>query len=351
MIFITHKNIFLGIATAVILGSVGVLMTLGLPLGIDFTGGALTEVSYSERPEKSVISDTLDSMELGAYSLREATSENGRPGYVLRTRDLSEPERVAVQSALGTSGPDSKIERFTSVGPVIGQELKDKALFAISGVVVIIIIYVAYAFRGIGRIGRANVGSLTYGGITIAALIHDVLVPAAVFSLLGHFMGAEADVLFVMALLAVLGYSVNDTIVVFDRVRENLQRNYEEAKQIRATKGKQGREEAELLENEPFAVTVGNSVNQTILRSINTSITTMVALAALYIFGGDTTQNFALVLLAGVIAGTYSSIALANPLLVFISERLPERDPEEEKKKKKTPPPGIPPGFPGGMVQ
>ncbi len=350
MIFVTHKNLFLGIAAALVLGSLGILLTLGLPLGIDFTGGALTEVSYEERPAKSAVEADLAGLNLGQYSLREATSENGAASYVLRTRDVTEEERIKVEETLTALGAGASIERFTSVGPVIGQELRDKAVWAIGAVVLIIILYVAYAFRGISSIGTANVRSWVYGTITIAALIHDVIVPTAAFALLGYFTGAEADVLFVMALLAVLGYSVNDTIVVFDRVRENLGRNQEDAEQLIATYGKEKTAEADAIKNEPFATTVGKSVNQTLMRSINTSITTMIALGALYLFGGDVTKNFALVLFAGVLAGTYSSIALANPLLVFISERLPERK-EEEEKAKRDPnlPPGIPPGsgYPG----
>lgn len=343
MIFVTNKNLFLGIAVAMITAAVAILITLGLPLGIDFTGGALTEVSYDERPEKVTIESALAPLELGSYSLREATSEDGNPGYVLRTRDVTEEERIAVEAALVQGS--GELERFTSIGPVIGQELKDKALWAIAGVVMVIIIYVAYAFRGIGSIGASNVSSWHYGFITITALAHDVIIPTAAFSLLGYFTGAEADVLFVMALLAVLGYSVNDTIVVFDRVRENLKLNQEKAEQLIATHGKGKKTEAEAIKNEPFAETVGRSVEQTIMRSINTSITTMLALGALFVFGGDITRDFTLVLLAGVLAGTYSSIALANPLLVFISERLPERKDEPKDTE-----PYVP-GLPSEVVQ
>lgn len=340
MLFITHKNIFLGIILAIFVLSAGVIFKLGLPLGIDFTGGALTEVSYSQLPEKIQVEEALAGKDLGMYSLRESSSEEGREGYVLRTRDLTEDERINVEDILLNAGPDSKLERFASVGPVIGQELKDKASWAIGAVVLVIVLYVAYAFRGIGKLGKNKVQSWMYGAITIIALAHDVLVPTAAFSLLGYFMGAEADVLFVMALLAVLGYSVNDTIVMFDRVRENLEQNQEKAKQLLATHGKKAKEEAAAVENEPFDITVGRSIQEALLRSFNTSFTTMLTLGALYWFGGDITQNFALVLLVGVAAGTYSSIALANPLLVFIAERLPE--PKAKPERVKPTAPGLP---------
>ncbi len=340
MIFVTYKNIFLGISAAVVAAAIGILLTLGLPLGIDFTGGALTEVSYPELPQKNTVDEALLALDLGNYSLRQTVTEEGLPGYVLRTRDLVESERIAVREVLLSVGEGAALERFASVGPIIGQELKDKAAWAIAGVVLTIVIYVAYAFRGIGSIGGNRASSWHYGLITIIALAHDVLIPAAVFSLLGYFTGAEADVLFVMALLAVLGYSVNDTIVVFDRVRENLMTNQEKAAQLIATFGKERQAEADAIANEPFVQTVGRSVSDTIARSLNTSITTMLTLTALYYIGGDLTQNFALVLLAGVLAGTYSSIAVASPLLVFISERLPEPKPRVEREK--PPMPGMP---------
>ena len=317
MFVITYRKIFLSIALFVVLASIFIISVFGLKFGIDFTGGALTEVSYANTPQKQELAEDLDRMGLGAYSLRETKDEQGRDGYILRTRDLTEDERITVSSVLTTKGEDATITRFTSIGPVIGQELKDKALWAIIAVSVVIIIYVAIAFSGVSY----PVGSWVYGVITILALLHDVIVPTAVMVLLGHFFGVEADVLFVMALLAVLGYSVNDTIVVFDRVRENLQlfRNEKKVKVI-GTDG-MPREEVTYTLQKPFEEIVGMSVSQTLMRSINTSVTTLLALLALYFIGGDVTRTFALILIVGVIAGTYSSICIANPLLVWIAER------------------------------
>ena len=329
MFFVTHKNTFLGIAIGVVIASIGIIMTLGLPLGIDFTGGALTEVSYGVVPEKAEMEAALDTQGLGAYSLRETADETGRDGYILRSRDLTEEERIAVGGVLTSLGEGAEITRFTSIGPVIGEELKDKAVWAIAGVSFIIILYVAFAFAGVSY----PVGSWIYGGITIVALLHDVIVPAAVMVLLGFFFGAEADVLFVMALLAVLGYSVNDTIVVFDRVRENLVKHRNEKKtKVVGVDGFE-REEITYTLKKPFGDIVGESVSQTLMRSINTSITTLVALGALYFLGGSVTQTFALVLIAGVLAGTYSSICIANPLLVYVAERKAAKG--EQKKSVK----------------
>ena len=326
MNIIAHRKIFLLIGVSVMLLSAAIVLINGLRLGIDFTGGALTEVAYPERPEKTEIEDRLNALELGGYSLRQSVDEEGREAYILRSIDLSEPQRIEVSEALTSNYEGSEVTRFTSIGPVIGEELKDKAVWAIGGVVLVIILYVAFAFAGVGR----PVSSWAYGGITIIALLHDVLVPTALMSVLGVLAGVEIDVLFVMALLAVLGYSVNDTIVVFDRVRENLVKYRQEKKIKEKDQFGQPTERIEYLFTKSFPDIVGESVDQTILRSINTSVTTALALCALYIFGGDVTETFALILLAGVVAGTYSSLFLANPLLVWWSER---NDKKEETTK------------------
>lgn len=317
MKIITHRKIFLIIGLMIMVVSALVVFGNGLKLGIDFTGGSLTEVSYSALPEQVEIETRLVPFELGGYSLRQTFDESGREGYILRSRDLSESERLAVQEVMMQGLSEPELVRFTSIGPVIGQELKDKAIWAIGAVVLVIILYVAFAFAGVGK----PVSSWIYGFITIFALVHDVLVPAAVMSILGTVMGAELDVLFVMAILAVLGYSVNDTIVVFDRVRENLVTYRQEKKVKVKNELGQPEEKIEYIFTKPFADIVGLSVDQTILRSINTSLTTFLALLALYVFGGTVTETFALILMAGVVAGTYSSIFLANPLLVWWADR------------------------------
>lgn len=293
-----------------------ILFWFGLKPGIDFTGGSLMEVSYNSRPEKAEVETKLNEMDLGGYSLRESLDQKGKDSFQLRTRNLSEDERVAVETALLQGDADAAVSRFTSVGPVVGDELAEKSKWAIGAVVIIIVIYVGFAFMGV----RWPVGSSVYGGITIISLLHDVLVPAAVMALLGHFYGAEIDVLFVIALLAILGYSVNDTIVVFDRVRENIVTYRTEHKKKVKGPGGIEHEEVTYTFKRPFSEIVGLSVNETMLRSINTSLTTGLALVALYFFGGEVTKNFALILLMGVAAGAYSSIFFASPLLVWYAE-------------------------------
>lgn len=316
MSVIKHKNIFLVAGIGVMMASLALIFIFGLKPGIDFTGGSLMEVSYTALPDKSMLEESLVAMDLGGYSLREAANSEGRAAYMLRTRNLSEEERVAIEALMVGSGSEANVERFTSVGPVIGSELAEKAKWAIGAVALIIVVYIAFVFAGV----RWPVGSSVYGAITVLSLAHDVLVPAALMSLLGYFYGVEVDVLFVMALLAVLGYSVNDTIVVFDRVRENIVKYRHEHKRVVSVTGGMKREESTYSFDRPFADIVDISVNESLLRSINTSLTTAVALIAIYVFGGEVTKNFALVLLAGVAAGAYSSIFFASPLLVWYSE-------------------------------
>lgn len=312
MFAVLYRNIYLGIAVVITLLSIAAIAFLGLRLGIDFTGGSLTEVAYTTTvPEKSEVESKVGTLEIGSFSVRESKDEVGREGYLIRTQSLTEAQRAQLTETVVSIGEGGEVTRFTSIGPVIGQELKDKAFWAIGGVVMIIVLYVAFAFAGIGK----PVSSWIYGGITILVLIHDVLIPTAVMAILGHFAGLEIDTLFVMAILAVLGYSVNDTIVIFDRVRENLIHNRTERK-IKRSEAGVVHEEIEYTLTKPFEEIVGSAVSSSLARSINTSFTTLLTLIALYFIGGSVTQTFALVLIAGVVAGTYSSIFIANPLLV-----------------------------------
>ena len=230
-------------------------------------------------------------MEIGEITVQPT----GDRGYILRTKDLSEENRRGLIELLETQATSMELtmteERFNSVGPTIGEELKSKAWIAIVTVILAIIVFIAYVFRGVSE----PVSSWRYGFIAIVALVHDIIIPAGVVSLLG----LEIDSLFVIALLAILGLSVNDTIVVFDRIRENIQNRI----------------------SKDFSETVGKSLEQTFTRSINTSITTLFVVLALFFIGPETTKDFALVLAIGLIAGTYSSIFLASPLLVEVEKR------------------------------
>jgi len=272
------------------LAAVIVLGLWGLRPGIDLAGGSLLQITYQEtRPPVQQVQQITEPLELGEVRVQPADQSS----YILRTRALSNDEHTQLTTVLGGLG-SMKEDQFTTIGPTIGAELLQKAWIAIVLVVLCTIIFIAWAFRGVSK----PVQSWKYGIVAIVTLLHDILVPAGLFAVLGRFVGAEVDALFIVALLTILGISINDTIVVFDRIRENLR--------INEDKGKR----------EEFEEVVGRSITQTIARSINTSLTVVIVLAALYFLGPVVTKNFALTLIVGMIAGTYSSIFLASPLLV-----------------------------------
>lgn len=323
---IPHKNIFLTIGALIVAVSVGIVLFFGIKPGLEFTGGSLMEVQYAVAPEKTILEETVATLDLGTLAVRQSDSGEGA-GFLIRTRDLSEAERSQLEEAILGLGEDGLVTRFTSVGPVIGAELADKAVWAIGAVLLLIIVYVAIAFAGIGY----PVRSWVYGVIAVLVLGHDILVPLAAMSLLGYFAGAEVDILFVTALLTILGFSVNDTIVIFDRVREKLKENRTEKRQTVKVVGGMPLEEVTYTLNRPFGQLVGEAISETMARSINTSLTVLVALLALYFFGGEVTQNFVLILIVGVIAGAYSSIFIASPLLVWYEERQTKKLVEAKK--------------------
>lgn len=268
------------------------LFMLGLKPGIDLVGGSLLQVSYpAGRPDVEMVRDAVSNEKLNLGEVR--VQPTGETGYILRQRDLSPEEKEVLIQPLRNMGEMEEVQ-FTSIGPSLGAELLRKAWIAIALVVACIILFIAFAFRGVSK----PVASWKYGVVAIVTLLHDIIIPVGLFAILGATHGAEVDALFIVALLTILGISINDTIVIFDRIRENLRINNDK-----------GRHEA-------FEHVVGHSIMQTLSRSINTSLTVIIVLAALYFVGPVATQNFALTLIVGMIAGTYSSIFLASPLLV-----------------------------------
>lgn len=293
--FHKYSRTFLVIPAVISLLAIGALGVWGLKAGIDLTGGSLLQVSFTQgRPTIAQIDGVVTKLNVGEVRV-QPTSTNG---YIFRARTLSNDEKVAFETVLGTLGPIHE-DQFTSVGPTIGQELLYKGLIALGLVALCIILFIAFAFRSVSK----PVASWKYGIIAIITLVHDILIPTGLFALLGYAQGAEVDSLFIVALLTLLGVSINNTIVVFDRIRENLRKNEQHR-----TK-------------EAFDQTVGHSIKQTFARSINTSLTVVIVLAALYFLGPVATQSFSLTLIVGMIAGAYSSIFLAAPLLVEV-ERL-----------------------------
>ena len=290
MFVIKYKKIFLTITALIAIASVVSLFVFGLNFSIDFTGGSVLEVSYTEAPSIQDIESVIGEHIGGTYVVRPI----GENGFSIRTSFLSDEIRQEISSSLATKGQGFSEEKISSVGPVIGNELKNKAFVAIGIVIVVIILFVAFAFRKVSE----PISAWWYGLIAIVALIHDVLIPIGIFSIF-HF---DIDILFITALLAILGYSVNDTIVVFDRIRENLESN------------------KELHIKESFADTVGKSLQATFARSINTSFTTFLVLLALLVIAGSAIHHFIIALIIGVVAGAYSSIFLAAPLLVLVDK-------------------------------
>jgi preprotein translocase subunit SecF len=296
MIIVKHRTLFFTLTALITVVSLGSIAVFGLHPSIDFTGGTLVEVSYpGARPAPTLVSEALEGAGIKGYSIREAGSQD----YIIRAPNLTEIQRSSIAEIV--SGGDQyrgQISQITEVGPTIGAELRNKSLVAVALVLLCILLFIAFAFRKVSK----PVSSWVYGLIALVTLLHDVAVPVGFFALLGYLNGAQIDALFVTAVLTVLGFSIHDTIVVFDRVRENLR--------INEVKGKK----------EEFAETAGRALNQTFVRSVNTSLTVLFTLLVLYFVGPSSTRDFSLTLLVGIIAGTYSSIFLATPLLVQVEK-------------------------------
>jgi len=351
--FIRLSSIWFTISSLAIAASIGSIAVFGLNFGIDFTGGSLLEVRFEQSVTQDQVADALTAMpdlDLGNPVVTPA-GEASEGRYLLRFRYLeSEVEQAQLMTTLEGSLGSFTTERLTTVGPTIGATLKQKALRALSYAGIAIVLYLATVFRNrrqdgvtkyvivgllvaftalIGEmmvsaelmrwlvfmgnlifffgflayeIGRGN-PSLKYGVCALIALAHDVIITLGIFAVLGAVFAVEIDALFVTALLTIMGFSVHDTIVVFDRLRENL-------------KHRAG--------GETFGQVADRSLRQTLARSINTSLTTLITLAALFFLGAISIKWFVLALIVGIIAGTYSSIFTATPLLVAYQRRLGE---------------------------
>ncbi len=295
MFIVNHRKFFYALSAILVAGSLVALAVWGLKPGIDFKGGSIVEVDYatSTRPATTAIQPGLNALNLGEYSLLPA----GATGFILRTPELMPDAHTAVLSVLDEGGKVSMTEKeFDSVGPTLGRETLQKSWISVVMVLAAIVLFITFAFRKVSK----PVSSWKYGIIAVICLLHNIIIPIGVFALLGHGSGIEVDALFITALLVIIGFSVHDNIVVFDRVRENLHRN------------------AEGRQKKDFTAIVGESINQTFVRSVNTSLTTLIAIFVLYLVGAQATQYFALALLVGITSGTYSSIFLGSPLLVTV---------------------------------
>ena len=286
MDFVAKRNWFFLFSFLIILpGVVFLIINPGLRAGIDFRGGSTMTVAFSNPVTQEEVRTHLAT--LGEV---DATVQNfGDNTYFLRTRQLSETEKESILNSLEATLSQDGIEVLSSdlVSPVVARETILNGAYAVIAAAVGIFIYLWWAFRSVPRPFR-------YGLAAIVALIHDLVIVVGIFAILGNLMGLEVNTMFLVAVLTVIGYSVNDTIVVFDRLRENVI-NYS---------------------NRGFSQNVNVSISETIGRSLNTSLTVLIVLLALLLFGGATIRTFLLVLIIGVVAGTYSSIAVASQVLV-----------------------------------
>lgn len=291
---VKYRYWFFLVSLVVIIPGIISLILFGLNLGLDFTGGTLWQIQFNRNVSTLQVQDVLRSH---GYENAQVQSfnPNGNPvgnesrSVSIRLQSLSQDstQKHQLESALKQRFGSFNELRFQDVGPAVGTDIENRAIIAVGIAAIGILLYIAFAFRKVNHPWR-------YGVCAILAMLHDVLVLIGIFSILGHFFGTEIDALFVTALLTMIGFSVHDTIVVFDRIRENQLHR----------------------QGQRFEDVVNYSLIQTLVRSVNTSLTVLVTLAALYFFGGATIRDFVLALLIGIFSGTYSSIFNASLMLV-----------------------------------
>ena len=292
--FIKYSKVYFIFSGTLIILSLFFIIHFGLNFGIDLTGGSSLNITFqSVRPTTQELRSDLSPFIKGPIYITPV--DKGTISIKCKD-DISQETQSKIKNVLDKKYKiNSKATNFEWIGGIIGQETRDKSIKAIILSLIAIILYVAFAFRRVSR----PVSSVKYGLATILALLHDVTIPIGVFAVLGKFFGIQVTVPIITALLTIFGYSVNDTVVVFDRIRENL------IKRVGAN----------------FEETVDKSLNQTLVRSMNTSFTTLLVLFSLFYLGDVSLKYFSLVLILGIFAGTYSSIFLASPLLVYWSKK------------------------------
>ena len=299
---IENSKKFVGLSLVIVVLSLGAFFTKGLNYGIDFSGGNLFQLRFENPITLNDINNNLDEIskeinQVNPNSRKVQISEDNT--VIIRTPELTETEKTEVLDSLKKIG-NFDVNKEEKVGSSVGEELKTSAIYALGIGAFLIILYITFRFE------------FTFAVAAVAALFHDLIIAVGVISLLGY----EVDTPFIAAILTILGYSINDTIVVFDRIRENMKRKNKIS----------------------FEACLDKSVNQVMIRSINTSVTTLFAIIAILVFGGDSLKTFIVTLLIGILAGTYSSVFIATPLVYFLDKN--KKGPNkglhifgEEKKK------------------
>lgn len=285
-----------GVSIALLVISVAALSVWGLKLGVDFTGGSISELEFGERPDITDVTEAVS--KLNIPTIKEVSvSPSGDDSMLIRTGPLTEEEHQQFIAGVKAAFPNTTVSeaRFDSIGPAVGAELKRKSVTGIVILLIAVSLYIAWMFRTLSR--SLSLWAMSAG--TVLGLAHDIIIPMGLFAVLGHYMDVQVTGIFVAAVLTILGYTVSDKVVIYDRVRENL---------LRGSK-------------EPLPDLVHRSVMQTLVRSINNTLVVILSSLAVFLFGGESIKYFALALMVGIGLGAYSSIFIASPILVWWSGR------------------------------
>ncbi|MDH4358990.1 MAG: protein translocase subunit SecF [Candidatus Berkelbacteria bacterium] len=286
MRIIPYRKFWLIFSLAAFIIAIPLIFIFKIPLGMDFTGGTLVEIKPKDKIEISNLREKVGKF----YSQEALIQDSGDNQYIIRTKITENQDYRQFEDELKKSLPEVNILRHNSIGSSVGKDLTRKAIIGVAIAAILIIFYIAYAFRSVPR----TVSAWSFGTVAIITLFHDLVASLAIYFIVGKIAGYELDSMVVVAVLTILGFSTHDTIVVFDRIRENVIKNPQKS----------------------FPENVNSSINQTIARSLNTSLTAILVLISMLILGGSTIKPFIFLLTIGIALGTYSSIFVASPLLV-----------------------------------
>jgi len=292
--FLKYSKIYYIFSGLLTMAAISALFVFGLRFGIDFTGGSILEVEFEQRPENAAIQEKLKNLNLGEITIQPT----GEKGVILRLKNIEEPIHQEILKNLGVLSGVKEL-RFENIGPVIGKELRQKTIILIIISLAALFIYIAISFRKV----TFPFSSWQFGIVSIIGLFFDVLIPISVFALLGKLYNIQFNIPIITALLTILGYTINDKVIVFDRVRENISR----------------------IRGIDFNTLVNQSLNEILFRSLSTGTCSLLVLFFIFLHGGETLTYFALTLMIGITVGTYSSLFLASPLLVSWLQRRQKR--------------------------